>query len=499
MLRKIRTILAAICILLITLLFVDFTGMLHTWLGWLAKIQFLPAVLALNAGVILFLVVLTLVSGRIYCSVICPLGIFQDIVARIGRRKKKMPYSYSKPKSWLRYTMLILLVVAFVAGIHAFVALLDPYGIYGRMANNLFQPVWMWGNNLLASIAERADSYAFYQTEVWLKSLPTFIVAIAMAVLVVVLSWRNGRTYCNTICPVGTILGFLSRYSLFRICIDKEKCNQCTLCARNCKASCIDTTNYQVDSSRCVVCMNCIEKCKKNAIHYRFAYAKQDKKQPVSQLKGENRREFLASSLLLVTSSLQAQVIEKAEKIKMDGGLADIIERKAPKRQTPITPPGSQSARNMQQHCTACQLCVSACPNDVLRPSQSLDTFMQPTLSYERGYCRPECTKCSEVCPAGAILKIDKAEKSSIQIGHAVWVKENCIPLTDKQECGNCARHCPAEAISMIPSEAGNPESLKIPAINTEKCIGCGACENLCPARPFSAIYVEGHEHHRMI
>lgn len=153
----------------------------------------------------------------------------------------------------------------------------------------------------------------------------------------------------------------------------------------------------------------------------------------------------------------------------------------------------------MQQHCTACQLCVSACPNDVLRPSQSLDTFMQPTLSYERGYCRPECTKCSEVCPAGAILKIDKAEKSSIQIGHAVWVKENCIPLTDKQECGNCARHCPAEAISMIPSEVGNPESLKIPAINTEKCIGCGACENLCPARPFSAIYVEGHEHHRMI
>ena len=239
-----------------------------------------------------------------------------------------MPYSYSKPKSWLRYTMLILLVVAFVAGIHAFVALLDPYGIYGRMANNLVQPVWMWGNNLLASIAERADSYAFYQTEVWLKSLPTFIVAIAMAVLVVVLSWRNGRTYCNTICPVGTILGFLSRYSLFRICIDKEKCNQCTLCARNCKASCIDTANYQVDSSRCVVCMNCIEKCKKNAIHYRFAYAKQDKKQPVSQPKGENRREFLASSLLLVTSSLQAQVIEKAKKIKMDGGLADIIEKK---------------------------------------------------------------------------------------------------------------------------------------------------------------------------
>lgn len=205
MLRKIRRILAAICFLLITLLFVDFTGVLHLWFGWLAKIQFLPAVLALNAGVILFLVLLTLVGGRIYCSVICPLGVFQDIVARIGKGKKKMPYTYSKPKSWLRYAMLILLVVAFIAGIHAFVALLDPYGIYGRMANNVFQPVWIWGNNLLAAIAERIDSYAFYRTDVWLKSLPTFIIAIAMAVLVIILAWRNGRTYCNTICPVGTI------------------------------------------------------------------------------------------------------------------------------------------------------------------------------------------------------------------------------------------------------------------------------------------------------
>lgn len=166
MLRKIRRILAAICFLLITLLFVDFTGVLHLWFGWLAKIQFLPAVLALNAGVILFLVLLTLVGGRIYCSVICPLGVFQDIVARIGKGKKKMPYTYSKPKSWLRYVMLILLVVAFIAGIHAFVALLDPYGIYGRMANNVFQPVWIWGNNLLAAIAERMDSYAFYRTDV---------------------------------------------------------------------------------------------------------------------------------------------------------------------------------------------------------------------------------------------------------------------------------------------------------------------------------------------
>jgi formate hydrogenlyase subunit 6/NADH:ubiquinone oxidoreductase subunit I len=189
----------------------------------------------------------------------------------------------------------------------------------------------------------------------------------------------------------------------------------------------------------------------------------------------------------------------KAQEKKVDGGLAAIEDKKIPKRSTPLTPPGSLSARNMAQHCTACQLCVSACPNQVLRPSADLRKLMQPEMSYERGYCRPECTKCSEVCPAGAIRPITKADKSSVQIGHAVWVKKNCIPLTDGVQCGNCARHCPTGAIQMVPSIPEDKDSPKIPVINVERCIGCGACENLCPARLFSAIYVEGHERHRII
>lgn len=200
-----------------------------------------------------------------------------------------------------------------------------------------------------------------------------------------------------------------------------------------------------------------------------------------------------ATALVAGTAALKAQ--EK----KVDGGLAVILDKKVPKRNTPIVPPGAVSLRNMASHCTACQLCVSVCPNNVLRPSENLMTLMQPESSYERGYCRPECTKCSDVCPAGAILKITAADKSAIQIGHAVWVRENCIPLTDGVECGNCARHCPTGAIQMVASDADNPDSPKIPVINTERCIGCGACENLCPARPFSAIYVEGHEIHRTV
>ena len=216
MLRKIRIVLALIFFIGITLLFLDFTGTLHAWLGWMAKVQFLPAVMALNAGVIIALVLLPLIFGRVYCSVICPLGVMQDIMAWLGKKQKKNRYSYSPAKSWLRYGVLVLFIVAMVAGIGSFVALLAPYSSYGRIASNLFAPVYGWINNLLALLAERADSYAFYETDVWLRSLPTFIIAAVTFVLLFVLAWRNGRTYCNTICPVGTVLGFLSRFSWLR-------------------------------------------------------------------------------------------------------------------------------------------------------------------------------------------------------------------------------------------------------------------------------------------
>ncbi len=494
MIRKIRIALASLCIMAVTALFLDFTGTLHAWLGWVAKIQFLPALLALNFGVVALLVVLTLIFGRIYCSVICPLGVMQDIVSWFsGRRKsKKYRFSYSPERRLLRYGVLVLFIIALVAGIGSVWALLAPYSTYGRIVSNLIAPLYKLGNNALAYIAERAGSYAFYEVDVWIKTLPTFIIALASFVIIAVLAWRNGRTYCNTICPVGTVLGFLSRFSLLRVEIDKSKCNACGLCSRRCKASCINGKEHTVDYSRCVACMDCIDTCRHDAISYRRR-VKTPKNSDEKQVDGARR------TFLTVGAATMATAAIKAQEAKVDGGLAAIEDKKVPERKTPIVPPGAQSIRNFSQHCVACQLCVSACPNDVLRPSTKLETLMQPEASYERGYCRPECTRCSEVCPAGAILKIDKAEKSAIQVGHAVWIKENCVALTDDVECGNCARHCPVGAITMVPNDPDNADSRKIPVVNTERCIGCGACENLCPSRPFSAIYVEGHERHRTI
>lgn len=493
-LKKIRRILAVVFFLCITLLFLDVTGSLHHWFGWMAKVQLLPAILALNALIIVGLVILTVVFGRIYCSVICPLGVLQDLFAWFGKRAKKNRYSYSKEIAWLRYLMLVVLIVTIILGVGSLMAFLDPYSTFGCIANSLLQPIYQLANNLLASIAERVDSYAFYQVDVWVKSLPVLLIAAVMFVLLFVLAWRNGRTYCNTICPVGTVLSFFARFSLFKIRFDEQKCRQCSKCTKNCKSSCIDFKNHQVDYSRCVVCGNCVDVCEFGALSYKCGGGKK-KAAETSETTSEgiSRRSFLLTTALATTAVL-AQ-----EKKKVDGEFAKIEDKVAPERQTPLTPPGSLNARNMVRRCTGCQLCVSNCPNGVLRPSHDLLTLMQPQMSYERGYCRPECTRCSEVCPTGAICPITKEEKSSTQIGHAVWIKKNCLPVTDGVNCGNCARHCPTGAIEMVPLNEDDEESPMIPAVNEARCIGCGACENLCPVRPFSAIYVEGHEQHRTI
>lgn len=490
MLKKLRIAAATVFFVGITLLFLDFTGTLHAWLGWMTHVQFIPALLAGHVVIVAILAIITLIAGRLYCSIICPLGVMQDCFGALGRRRHKNRYSYSRPLSWLRWTMLALMTISMIVGVGAVVALLEPYSTFGRIATNLLQPVWMWGNNLLARWAESVESYTFYSVDVWVKSgLSIALSAITLAVIGV-LAWRNGRTWCNTVCPVGTLLGFLSRFSLLRPVIDTDKCINCGKCARNCKASCIDAKNHSIDYSRCVTCFDCIGECHTGAISYRRPTKKTA---PSTDGVAQGRRSFMTVAAVAAGAGL----VEA--KLKVDGGLAVIQDKKIPERKNCIVPPGAVNMRHLDRHCTACQLCVAACPNGVLRPSTSLDRLLKPEASYERGYCRPECTRCGDVCPAGAIKHITREEKTSISVGRAVVVRENCIPLVNGHSCGNCERHCPSGAIIMVPSVPGDENSVKIPTVNESRCIGCGACENLCPARPVSAIYVEGRDKHNSI
>ncbi len=467
MLKKIRIALAALFFVGITLLFV---GIGHDWWGWMAKAQFVPSVfrtaadavgmnLAVTAGILL----LTLVCGRIYCSVICPMGVFQDLMNWLSSRRKgkKNRFHFRKDLKWLRYAVLLLFCIAAFLDIQLIVALVEPYSAYGRIVRSIVSPLGMgWA-----------------------------LVGVAAATLVAIafLAWSYGRLYCNTICPVGTFLGIISKHALFRPTIDTDVCVGCHSCEKKCKASCIDSDSRTIDYSRCVDCFDCIGDCKVGAIRYQFAYGSP---KPAGSGTDSGRRAFLTGTLVAAgTSALHAQT-------KLDGGLADIAAKKKPERTERIVPAGAGGLDSFYDKCTACQLCVSACPNHVLRPSTDLGHFMQPESSYEDGYCRPECTECSKVCPAGAILPITPEEKTAIHIGRAVVDLDLCLVNTDGVSCGNCARHCPAGAIYMVSTNPKKENAPRVPSVNEEKCIGCGACEFLCPARPYSAIHVNGLKEH---
>lgn len=465
MLRKLRICLAAIVFIAAVLLFLNLWEGAALKLSFLAKWQFLPAVLALNVVVIAVLVVVTLLFGRIYCSVICPLGILQDIIGRLGRigKKNKMRYSPSKEKK-VRYIVWVVFVAMLIAGLNYLVVLLDPYGLFGKM------------------VASAGGKFVG-----WLVPAVAAVAFVAIAVL----AWKNGRTWCNTICPVGTTLGFFSRFAIFRPVINADACKSCHVCEKKCKAACINIAEHKIDYSRCVDCFDCIDSCKFGALKYKIAgRAGNDVKKAAEDAKDAGndagRRAFLASSAMIATAATVG-----AQTKKLDGGLAAIEDKKIPERTVPLTPFGSASVKDFYKKCVACQLCVSVCPNNVLRPSTDLDRLMQPEMSYEKGYCRPECTECSQVCPTGAILPLTPEEKTQFHIGVASVERSLCV-AEDGISCGNCARHCPVGAILMVPKDESDDNSPYIPVVDEAKCIGCGACENLCPSRPFSAITVNG-------
>ena len=445
-LKTIRIILAALMLLGITALLLDTTGMLRHWLGWMPKVQLLPAILALNVVLVVSVLVVTLIIGRFYCAVICPMGIFQDIFIWFHKVLfPKRPFCYRKPQNWLRYVVLGLFVLLMVLGLNGIATLVAPYSAYARMVTNLH------GTGLVH----------------W--------VAIATLCCLGVMSFCWGRLWCNTLCPVGSLLSLVSRHRIFGIRIDANKCGSCRKCEHGCKAMCIDIDTKTIDHSRCVDCWNCLAECKAGAIQLSRISRKSGESSPVDG----SRRKFIATTALVGTA-----MAVQAQEQKLDGGLAALANKQVPDRKQAPKPFGAMSVKNFTSHCTACQLCVSQCPEKVLRPSTKLTSLMQPEMNYTDGYCRMACTRCSEVCPTGAIHPISKEEKTAISIGVAVVLKDNCI------SCGNCARHCPSEAIQMVDG---------LPSVNEARCLGCGACEYYCPARPMTAIYVEGKQIHTEI
>lgn len=503
MLKKIRVVFAIVSILAVVALFADFTGVARSVFGWLPKLQLVPAILSLCVPAIMAVVVLTLLFGRLYCSVICPLGIFQDFFIKArgwfgAKKSRRNRFGYKPASTKVRLTVLFLFLLLVLLGVSdvlcaSLAGLIEPYSAFGRMANAFAVPVWDFVNNY---ITDKTDNYTFYYMY-RVSSAVTVAVASVTALVLIFFSWLSGRDYCNTICPVGTVLGYLSRFSLFRPVIDTGKCNGCKKCARNCKASCIDASAHRIDYTRCVACFDCIGNCSQGAIRYVRRTGAVSDTAPRKNSVDASRRSFI-STAGVIAGVLAAKAAEKT----VDGGLTPLREKDRPHRDMRVVPPGASGIDNFTERCTGCQLCVSSCVNQVLAPSLSLSNFMQPEMNFTKGYCRPECNACSQVCPSGAIKFVDVIEKRFTQIGRAVVDASICISASEGIKCGNCARHCPAEAIIMVDTGASGMR----PAVDETRCIGCGSCEYHCPVGSVDgtpagvpAIHVEGIEVHHTI
>lgn len=503
LIKRIRVLASLFFFISIGFLFIDFgNNASESFTNKILYLQFVPSLLKfiniLSFTILGFLIVLVLTAlfGRVYCSYLCPLGVLQDIIIyfRGVFRKKGNRFRYKKALNIMRYSILAITVIFFLGGSIFFINLLDPYSIFGRISTGLFRPLYVGLNNITGSILESYDIYYLYPYSLKKMGFVILWLPSAFLLLIVALSLYRGRLYCNSICPVGSLLGLLSKLSIYKIKMDTSLCTKCGKCMFVCKANCINIKEQHVDFSRCVGCYNCIAVCPDAAIGYKYSTSIV-RNNKTDESVDTGKRRFISSLILFGTSLFGLNILARQNNYPQDSQPKDALV--PVNRKNPVTPPGSLSIDHFKNACTACHLCVNACPTDVLQPAfltYGLAGMMQPHMDFIRSYCNYSCTTCSEICPTGAIIPINEKEKKTTQTGIAHFIKQNCIVYTDDTACLACAEHCPTTAVHMTPYGDG----LKIPEVTPEICIGCGACEYACPAAPYKAIYVEGNPDHQL-
>jgi len=502
-LKPLRVVVAVIFMLFTTLLFLHFNSFLEIPdISVILELQYIPSLLKFLQGVtwiafgFVVFTLLALLFGRIYCSFICPLGILQDFFIRVNRllsKRNKNRYSYHQSLKWLRHLITGIALVSLILGSTSLLIWLDPYSHFGRMATHLLQPIYYFGNNGLALIVNYLGYYGIYRIEVHTFHWATFLFASFILVLLLALTRIKGRFFCNSLCPVGGFLSWISKVSIFRLAFEPSKCISCSRCEKACKAESIDYKNMKIDFDRCVACYNCVDTCNVNAITYQVRFHKKAASNSKNETIDSGKRQTLKSILFAGTAlSGLSFTIDKES-------FSSFVSKNPAKSKLPVLPPGAISITHFKGTCTACHLCISACPSNVLQSTFigfGIDGMFIPKMNFDVNYCQYECNLCGDICPTGAIKPLKLEDKKITQLGKVQFIKDNCVVSQLEKDCGACAEHCPTKAVKMVPYPNKSGKNLFIPEVNTDLCIGCGACEHPCPVRPHKAIFVESNASH---
>ncbi|MGB5218636.1 MAG: 4Fe-4S dicluster domain-containing protein [Smithella sp.] len=444
----------------------------------LLPFQFIPALIrtftnpsAIFVVGFIALILITLIFGRVYCSFLCPLGTLQDIFIALSRKIGwRKIHSFQKPRNLLRYSLLAIIVITAAMGSMSLLNLFDPFSITGRIITQFIQPLFFHLHNFTIGLIKYFDLYLFSRDSTPLI-LPALVVNIALVILIVAMSLRYGRLYCNTLCPVGALLGLIAHVSLFKFAIDKTNCIECLKCVDVCKAGCVDAQNAKIDQSRCIGCFNCLSICPQSIVSYHASI-----KKTASASWSPARRSVLIGSIAAAGSAF----------LMFNSGIRSLLRPAQAAAASPITPPGSLSLGHFTQSCSACHLCVSACPTKVITPSlleYGISGLLQPKMNYPNGFCEYECNLCGQICPTGAILPLRPDEKQITQIGEVDLLKDKCVVYLKHENCGACVEVCPTHTITFI-----EKNNILYPEVDNRYCIGCGACSQACPTAPKSII-----------
>ena len=419
---------------------------------------------------------LSLLLGRFFCGWICPFGSINHLFSWLAKKKRNgiIPLKYLS----LKYFILAALLVSALMGTNLG-GWLDPFSLLTRSSAALASPAeYLLGHTNKLFVSELASDFA--RTNPAIKSAEELestniertttqpLVIIGLFVFFLFMNFYQKRFYCNTICPLGALLGLISRVSLYRVKSTPE-CISCDKCSGNCTYG--GNPDDEFYKSECTVCFNCATDCNNDTVEYKFELPK---KADAEKVDFGRRKMIGAAAVGLVVAALP----------KSDMNASTIS------RHNYMRPPGSINEDEFIDKCLRCGQCVQSCPTNFIQPALAatgIGGIWTPVLNAKAGYCKYDCNNCTKICPSKAIEKLSIKQKQFFKLGTAIIDKNRCYTYADGMNCTVCYDACPTKekAIQLRKAETWNFQG-KLKTVDQiyilpDKCIGCGLCEYLCP------------------